>query len=292
LPPKMNESPAPPPQNLPKAPPEPRRPTLKPISSQSPDQASWAKVRGGLRMIRWALFLCALVLLAMFGHGVWIMFDFDRAMSDKPGLLKKESWPLWKEVMVAYTAGPLIPAALLMLLGRLRCGAAPAEANARGLALGALFFTLIALVGFGLFLGIEYFGLQAKLKLPDQARLTSLYAAIPSAVLADVLTLLFIGQIGWPIGRPSLQKSVAGFFVYAAILPAAVLIGMLWYPVIPAVQDSLRNWGSPLGAEDSDLAQRALIWSVLLLTGSVMLFLRYAGVAGSARRGIRKMLEG
>ncbi len=278
------------PQSL--ASPEPKRPTLKPVAPQTPDQAAWGSVRGGLRMIRWALFLCVLVLLAAFGHGVWIVFDYERAMSDKLGLLKLDGWPFWKQVMVAYTAGPLIPAALLLVLGRLRCGAAPAEANARGLALGAMLCTLIGLAGFGLFLGIEFFGLQAKLHLPEQARLTSLYAAIPSALLADVLTLLFIGQIGWPIGRPSLQKSVAGFFAYAAILPAAVLIGMAFYPVIPGISESMRTTGSPLATEDSDLAQRALIWSVLVLTGGVMLFLRYAAVTGSARRGIRKMLEG
>lgn len=291
LPPRMIERVSAP-KNLPKTPPEPKRPTLKSLSSQTSEQASWSKVGSGLRMIRCALFLCTLVILAVFGHGVWIMFDYDRAMSNNMGLLKKEGWPLWKEVMVAYIAGPLIPAALLMLFGRLRCNAAPAEANARGLAFGAMFFTLVALAGSGLFLGIEFFDLAGKLKLPEQARLTSLFAAIPSAILADVLTLLFIGQIGWPIKRPSLQKSVAGFFVYAAILPAAVLIGMLWYPVIPAMHESFRETGSPFGADESDLAQRALIWSVLLLMGVVMLFLRYAGVAGSARRGIRKMLEG
>jgi len=291
LAPKMNDFPSPP-KNLPKAPPEPKRPNLQSVAPLSPDQESWTKVRSGLRMIRWALFLCTLVLLAVFGHGVWIMFDFDRAMSENPGLLKKAGWPLWKEVMVVYTAGPLVPAALLLLIGRLRCGAVPPEANARSLALGAAFFTLIALAGYALFIGITFFDLGTKLKLPEQARLTSLYAAIPANVLADVLTMLFIGQIGWPIGRPSLQKSVAGFFVYAGLLTSAVLIGMLFDPIIPAIRESMGNTGSPLGSEEDDISKRALIWSVLLLTGVVMVFLRYAGLAGSARKGIRKMLEG
>jgi hypothetical protein len=220
------------------------------------------------------------------------MFDQDRAIGTKPGLLGKDGWPLWREVMVAYTAGLLIPAALLLFFGRLRCSGAPSESQGRGLALGAAFFTFIALAGLGLFIGMTFFDLDDKLKLPEpeRIRLTSIYAAIPSALLADVLTLLFIGQIGWPLGRPGLQKSVASYFAYALLLPAGVLIGLLYYPVIGAIRDAYVQTGIPLGDPESDTAQRATIWSVILLTAVVMLFLRYAGIAGSARRGINKML--
>lgn len=280
-----------PPVNLPLA---PSRDRSRPASTlpMSGDAAAWSKVRGGLGMIRLALFLCALVVLAFFGHGIWVMFDQDRAIGTKPGLLGKDGWPLWREVMVAYTAGLLIPAALLLLFGRLRCSGAPSESQGRGLALSAAFFTFIALAGLGMFIGMTFFELGDKLKLPEpeRIRLTSIYAAIPSALLADVLTLLFIGQIGWPVGRPGLQKSVASYFAYALLLPAGVLIGMLYYPVIGAIREAYEQTGVPLGDPEGDTAQRATIWSVILLTAVVMLFLRYAGIAGSARRGINKML--
>jgi predicted Zn finger-like uncharacterized protein len=283
------------PVSLPNAPASPRLPRL-PAKNVSADEAAWKKVRGGLGMIRWALFLCVLVVLAGFGQCIWIMFDFDRAMDSRRSLLGREGWPLWKEVLVAYTAGLLTPAALLLLVGRLRCGGAPREAHARGLARAAAFFTLIGLAGVASFLGLTFFQLGEKLNLSEavaeRVLYASLYAAIPGAILADLLTLLFIGQIGWALGRPRLQLGIAWFFTYAALLPAGMLIGHLFYPVLRQMQNSMRDYGAPLGDPDSDLAQRATIWGVLMLAAVIVLFLRYAGVAGAARRAIRKLLAG
>jgi hypothetical protein len=145
-----------------------------------------------------------------------------------------------------------------------------------------------------LFIGMTYFDLGEKVKIPepDKVRLTALYALIPSAVLADILTLLFIGQIGWPLRRPQLQKSVAGFFAYAALLPAGVLIGLQYYPspaVLALFNEGRHNFLNRL-ADDQD--QSAIIWGVVLLTAGVMYFLRYAAVAGRGRRAIRKLLAG
>jgi hypothetical protein len=241
------------------------------------------KVGGGLGMIRLAMLLLALIVIAVFAQAIWVTFDFDRAWSDQPGFLKRADWPLKKEVFAAYTVGLGVPAILLLLIGRLRCGGAPAEAHARGLAMGATFFTLIAIAGGALFVGLEFFNLADKIKLPEQARMTAVYAAIPSVILADVLTMLFIGQIGWLLRRPKLQNSVAIFFAYAIIAPAAVLIGMQYYPADFAI--------GGLGGDD-DQARRGLIWGVVLLSACVLFFLRYAGVAGRARTAIRKKISG
>jgi hypothetical protein len=257
----------------------------------------WNRVRGGLGMIRLALLLCALVFVGAFGHAAWCVFDPEGALKAGPGFLGKEDWPRWKEVMVAYTAGPLIPAALFLLLGRLRCVGAPPEAHARGLAFGAAFFTLVGLAGLALFVGMTYFDLAEKLgdkvKIPPVARPIALIAAIPSAVLADVLTLFFLGQIGWPLGRPQLQRAAAGVLGYVLIFPAAVLIGHMFYPVYDAAMESWRLSGTPLGAgDDADQGRRVTIWAVIVLGGTMLFFLRYAGVAGAARRAIRRMLSG
>jgi predicted Zn finger-like uncharacterized protein len=273
------------------APPAPQR--VVPIRLPTGDEASWGAVRGGLGMIRWSLLLCAFVLVCVLGHGAWAVLEPDSAMKAGPGFLGKEDWPRWKEVMVAYTAIPLVPAALMLLLGRLRCGGAPSEAHARTLALGAAFFTLIGLAGGAVHVGMTYFDLGNKFHIPPVAQPIAYFAAIPSAILADVLTLLFIGQIGRPIGRPGLQKAVATVFVYVGLLYAGIKIGHLFYPAYDLAMESIQQTGLPLGAgDDSDLAKRVMIWSVIIVAGVMLFFLRYASVAGSARRAIRRHLAG
>jgi hypothetical protein len=262
-------------------------------------------------MIRWGLLLCALIILFLLGHGAWVVLDPDSALKMGPGFLGKEAWPRWKEVMVAYTAVPLVPAVLLLLLGRLRCAGAPGEAHARSLALGAAFFTILGLVAVGLVVALKVSTLDETLKLPavfkdvhtysvlgmtltlTTAQLTLLIAAVPSAVLADVLTLLFIGQIGWPVRRPSLQKSAAGVFVFAGILAAGIPIGHLFYPVLDAALESMRQGASPLGAgDDNEQAKRVMIWSVIIVAAVLLFFLRYAAVAGAGRRAVRRYMAG
>jgi hypothetical protein len=303
--------PARPPVTLPPAPQraEPARPAFR---LPGGDDAAWARVHGGLGMVRWALFLCALVFIAAAGHGAWAMLDPDGALKVGPGFLGKEDWPRWKEVMVAYTAGPLALAAVLLFFGRLRCCRAPAEAHARGLAFGAFFFTLIGLLGVGLFIAMAGFHVDRNINLPEVLRapggtfeffgstwkptvaeLTVVCAAVPAALLADLLTLMFVGQIGWPLGRPQLQKGIAGLFGYVVVVPAGILIGHMFYPVYETALESWRQTGSPLGAgEDTELARRVLIWAVILLAAGLLFFLRYAGVVGSARRAIRRRLAG
>lgn len=244
-------------------------------------------------MIRLALFLFVLLILAMIGQAVWTVIDQDRAWSDSPGVLGRADWPLKKEVFAAYTLGLTIPAALLLLIGRIRCGGAPPEAHARGMAQGAAFLTLVAIAGFAIYFALVFFNIGDKIKLPpDKVRLTALYAAIPSAILADILTLLFIGQIGWTLRRPALQKSIAGFFAYAAFLPAAILIGEQYYPVFGQLKDTWGKVGPALGGPEDDLAQRAVIWGAVIVASVILLVLRYVGVAGRARRAIKNLLAG
>jgi hypothetical protein len=295
-------------------PPAPQRvepPKRPPFPIPGNIDPAWSAVRGGLGMIRWGLLLCALILLFLLGHGAWVVLDPDNALKVGPGFLGKDEWPRWKEVMVAYTAVPLVPAVLLLLLGRVRCAGAPGEAHARSLALGAAFFNFLGLVALGLLVALKVSTLDETLKLPavfkdihtysvlgmtltlTTAQLTLLIAAVPSAILADVLTLMFIGQIGWPVHRPRLQKSAAGVFVYAGLLAAGIPIGHLFYPVLDAALESMRQGASPLGAgDDNDQAKRVMIWSVIIVAGVLLFFLRYAAVAGAGRRAVRKFMAG
>ena len=240
-----------------------------------------------------ALFLFVLVILAGFGQCIWIIFDGDRALDPNKSILHREGWPLWKEVAVAYTVGLLTPAALLLLVGRLRCGGAPSEAHARGLALSAAFFTLIGFGGAIVYLGMTYTDLGAKWNVPEVVAKTSLIAAIPGAILADVFTLLFIGQIGWS-SRPAETATECGRPCRIRVdTPrrrahrSSVLSGLVGDHPNPC-----SDTGRPLGEPESETAQRAIIWAVIVLAAVVMMLLRYAGVAGSARRAIRKLLAG
>ena len=290
-----------------------QRPAPPPAPIRLPGAAdpAWAGVAGGLGMIRTALWLCALVFVGVIGHGAWAVFDPDGAMKSGAGFLGKENWPRWKEVMLAYTAGPLVPAALLLLVGRMRCGRAPAEAQAGGLALGAAFFTFLGLLALGAFLALAVFGVGDKVNLPAVLRdtreawlfgqsirlsvleWTALLTFIPSAILADVLTLMFIGQIGWPVGRPRLLRAAASVLGYVVVFVAGVLIGHLYYPALYAALASYEQTGTPLGGgDDTGLAQRVMIWTVILVAGSLLFFLRYASVAGGARRAVRRFLAG
>ncbi|HKB06577.1 MAG TPA: MJ0042-type zinc finger domain-containing protein [Gemmataceae bacterium] len=258
--------------------------------------SSWQKVRGGLGMIKWGLYLCAVPLLGAFGHGVWIMFDTDNALKEGPGLLKQADWPMWKEVMVAYGIAPLVLAVPLLLFGRLRCAAAPSDAHASGLALGAAFFTLLAIIAAVLCVGIRYFDFLAKLQIPPNIAPhigpISEILILPCFLVAEILTLLFMGQIGFPLFRPQMQRSVAGFFFYLIMAPAAVLIAHRFYPVWDPAWNAIRQHGNPFVGQDEETSQRVLIWSVIVLVLAVMVFLRYAGVAQAGRRAIRKFLAG
>jgi hypothetical protein len=294
-----SRAPAPPPPVAPRTQrTERRREPAVPLGPIPAESTGWRKVSGGLGLIRFGLFLFSLVFLGAIGHAAWVAVDQDQAMKDGPGFLGKEDWPRWKELLVAYTAGPIIPGVLLLLAGRLRCGGAPRDAHASGLALGAAFFTFVAILSAVTYVGLTYFDLAHRLNLDVPAdlqpkiALTALYAGVPSVVVADVLTLLFVGQIGWALGRPQLQRGAAGVIVYALLLPAAVLIAHQYYPVYDAVKKSIETTGSPLAGGDDETAKRAMIWAVVLLAGSALLLLRYAAVAGAGRRAIRKYLSG
>ena len=71
---------------------------------------------------------------------------------------------------------------------------------------------------------------------------------------------------------------------------AAILIGLQFYPVFELFRAAMDATGNPFGGKESDLGQRVMIWGVIFLMAGALYFLRMAGVAGTARRAIRKYL--
>jgi predicted Zn finger-like uncharacterized protein len=284
------------------APPKARRA----FSTLPPDlAAAWGKARGGLGMIRWGLFFCALPLILAIGHGAWITFHPDSALKQGAGMLGRPELPRYKEVALAYTLIPFTLAALLLFFGRVRCGGAPAESHAKGLARGAAFFTFLAILSIVACVGQTYFDLGTKAQIPPNVlpfvAPVALYLILPSIVLADLLTLLYVGQIGFPVGRPSLQKGVASFFLTIVLAPAAVLIANIFYPIYPTLQAKVAEYSDQglvqalpamFTGEDDAHTTRSLIWSVSLFVLVMLIVLRYAGVVGSAKRAVRKYTEG
>jgi predicted Zn finger-like uncharacterized protein len=274
------------------------------VQALPPDLAyAWSKVRGGLRLIRWGLFLCLLPLLASLGHAAWILFDPNSAQG--AGFLGRPELNRVQEVALAYTAIPLALAALCLFFGRLKCGAAPSDSHAKGLARGAAFFTFLALLSIGVYVAQTYFDAGTKAKVPPEVlpHLAPIawYVIFPSIALAELLTLLFVGQIGWPVGRPSLQKGVAGFFLTALIVPTAAIIAERFYPFYHTLRYKMEDHGvtSPpdvllvaFTGEDEAAARPMMIWTVVVMAVVILIVLRYAGVLGSGRRAIRKYMEG
>ena len=113
------------PTTLPSVPTPSDRGRKQPVQLPTGDEAGWWRVHGGLGMVRWAMFLCVLVIVCAFGHAAWLVFDPDGALKE-PGFLGKPGWPRWKEVLLAYTVGPLVPA------GSYCCSAVCVAAAPRG----------------------------------------------------------------------------------------------------------------------------------------------------------------
>jgi predicted Zn finger-like uncharacterized protein len=264
---------------------------LKPLPLLGDGTASWRKVRSGLRLIRWGLFLWLVPIFAAVAHAAWAVVNLEAATKIGPTILKLDQLVAWQEWVLAYTAIPITLAIMLLFFGRLKCSAAPAETQAGGLMRWAALFTVLAVACAAVGIATFIPGVSEKYKIPSQVGPIALALYLPTAIMADICTLLFIGQIGWPLGRPSLQRSVAGFFAYALFAPVALFIANLFYPMIGPVKEAIVATGNPFVAgEESDLPRRALILGVVGIGMVIMLFLRYAGVAGSARRAIRQHL--
>lgn len=289
-----------------RVPPAPRSLPRNPVTALPPDlAAAWDKVRGGLGMIRWGLFFAVLPVFLAIGHGAWITFHPESAMKDGPGFLGRDELPRVREVALAYTAIPFTLAGLFLLVGRMRCGGAPPESHAKGLARGAAFFTFLTILSLIAVFGQRFGDLGAKLQIPPNilphVEPVAGYLIVPSLFLAEVLTLLYVGQIGWPLGRPSLQKGVAGFFLLAALAPPTVLIAHYFYPVLPVVEARVDRWDAKhlldnlpvfFTGDDDATVTKSIIWTVGLFVLGLMIVLRYAGVVGSAKRAVRKYMAG
>ena len=293
-----------------RVPPAPRAAAGRPaprggkVQALPPDLAyAWSKVRGGLGLIRWGLLFCLLPLVGSLGHAAWLAFAPDSAKG--PGFLGRPELDPVQEVMLAYTGIPLALAALCLFFGRLKCGAAPSDSHAKGLARGAAFFTFLALLSIGVYVAQTYFDAGTKANVPPEVlphlAPIAFYLIFPSIALAELLTLLFVGQIGWPVGRPSLQKGVAGFFLTALLAPVAVVIAERFYPFYFTLRYKMEDHGAKTlpdillvgftGEEDA-MATKMMIWTVVVTAVVILIVLRYAGVLGSGRRAIRKYMEG
>lgn len=289
--------PQPQPQPLPAMlPPAPRpvsmhQTDLRPVHSLDDSLSCWRKVRGGLSLIRFGLLFLTLPLLFALGHAFWTATNAEAALKTGPGLLKIANVQMWHEWVLAYTTIPATLGILCLFFGRLKCAHAPAESHAKGLIRGAALFTIVAAVAGSLALAAALPFAAEKVGVTRLSGLTALAFFIPTALLADLCTLLFVGQIGWSIGRPQLQKAVAGLCGFTVLAPAAFVVVNWYYPMLEPLSVSLAAGDNPLaGGLNDDLARRTLIGAGAVAVMVIAILLRYAGVAGSARRAVRQHL--
>lgn len=264
-------------------------PAPGPAATQLPGTAAtpaWAAACRGLSMVQAGLILWMVPFLGAIGHLVWAYLKPEQAAADAPGYLGQAELPFWKELVLAYTVPAITFGLLLLFFGRAKCTAVPDESTARGLARAATFCTLLGLMGAAV-AAVVYLGYAGRVNLPPLAGPLALCVWAPAAVLADLFTLLFIGQVGWAAARPRLLLSVGTYLTFALVAPAMMAAATLFYPAVEPFRATLAQYGNPFANPDKQVTMRIMIAVGVVAVYGVILFARYAGLAGAAKRAIR-----
>ncbi|MEZ6141166.1 MAG: hypothetical protein R3B84_11405 [Zavarzinella sp.] len=282
-------------------PPAPRQPMPAPQPQQAgptvPVNTSWAGIKLAIGLIRTAVVFLFLACISVLGHFIWLGAHPASALKVGPGLIGIVGAPLWQETLILSVGGLLTLFALCLLFGRLRCVGTPAEAHVGGLASGAAFWTLIGLIGLG-FVGALYVPAIAvklqNLQLPTYSFSRALILGIAGAIIADLLFLQYIGQIGWSVGAPELQRKVAAFYAGTVLIVAGVIIFSIFKPMGPLVADLEARvfQGFRLQAKLDAQIQHLFIWLGVLWLALISIIARYIFLLSSAKAAVRRYLNG
>lgn len=258
----------------------PNRSPIPPVSSE------WKSARSGLGMIQFGLLLLSIPFLGIIGHGVWAYLKPDQALSQGPGFTGRPELNFWKEIVLAYAGIPATLGMLFVFLGRIKCVGVPEHACARGLARGATLFTVLGVVGIAVAV-VNFMGIGAKLRLLPESAPLSVCLAVPSALLADLFTLLFIAQAAWAVGKPNMLTSVAGYVAFALIVPSTLVAANVYLPVVEPLRNSLAEYGSPFAEPNQQLKIRFLVaGTAVCVYGFLMLFF-YSMLARTTKKAIQ-----
>lgn len=250
--------------------------------------AEWLGTLSGLGSIHLGILLLLIPVVGISAHLVLAASNPEGGFKDGPGMLGKENWPRWKEAMALYTGIPVGLAGLFLLFGRLQCLGVPSVSGAKSLAFLALLFNLIALGGIGALIASQF----TELNLPPAVMLALPVAAIASALITDIATLFFVGQVGSSLGNGNTLGKVASVFLLAVIVPAAAWIT---HQQMNLFQPLIDRWNSEGMAftqgMPKELQNKFFIVIGFVFGGLALILLRYASSITSARYAIRATLS-
>jgi hypothetical protein len=242
-------------------------------------------------MIRLGLFLLVLMAMCAFGNFIWYLMSPEEFEFKKKSILGIASLPYWQEVILAYTAVPGFLAALLITIGRLRCLSVPADARGKGLAVFALLFTFFGIAS-GALLLVNLFEFHSQIGLPQSVFKVALAVYFGTAIMADVCTILFAGQVGHAVRQPGVINRIGLLAAVVFLVPVAAGIAEVFYPYVGPLGATLRRGVGALSAEypGDESVYRLLVGAVIVLGYAVLVVLRYAATLGASRKAIRKYL--
>lgn len=129
---------------------------MQPIA---PDRTGWASAAAGLRWVQAGVMLMALGLVATAGVSIYGA-TAGQALAEKPGVLKWTNLPQLAELRCLAFVVPAALGALALVLGRWRFSLVPESSGARGAARWSAFYSLLAVIGFLVLVGMTILAMK------------------------------------------------------------------------------------------------------------------------------------
>ena len=194
---------------------------------------------------------------------------------------------LWKELEVIYAYGIPALAFLVIMFGLLGCMRIPARTG--GVALGTLFFTFVALVGFAVSAAprlLPFFGQPVPQQLfgqpvPPETAEIAWTAFIFVGPLALGWLCIFLGQAGVALGHARILRDIALALALVVLSIGGVLIANLFYPLL--LTSPKFQWG--------ELPITYQVQASVYVFISAMVVVQMFGLTGSVRRALRRWME-
>jgi hypothetical protein len=262
---------------------EPKRPPVEPwVRVIQPLGPAWRMVHFGLGLIKWG----TVAALAALAFNVLVVLA---GPSHRPAAVRA-SLPTDDHVGLLAIAIPSALSVVFSLLGRLCCCSVPAASGARLAAVTAFLGTLLSqlLAGF-IVLNIVLRALRAASPL---WLLPAVLASGGAGLLAEVLFLVFLYQVGGFLQEPRVRRRIVQLVIATAIIVVGVVMAVAFlalsaatFPTSPGSAGSLPP-GRPPGG--SALAGRALLAWFAVVFGVALVLVQYLDLITLTRHALAR----
>jgi hypothetical protein len=243
---------------------------------------AWRLVYFGLGLIKWG----TVAALAALAFNVVVVLA---APSHRPAVARA-SLPTDDQIGLLSIVIPSALSVVLSLLGRLCCCSVPSGTGARLPAVLAFFGTLLSqlLAGF-IVLTIVLLALQAA---SPFWLIPAVFAAGSAALLAEVLFLVFLYQVGRFLQVPAVGRRILHLVIGTAIIVVGVVFAVFFLATSDVAFLPARASAGSLppgqlpGA--SPLASRALLAWLAVMLGSALVLLQYLDLINISRHALAR----